>query len=963
MRLKPAIIMLSVFILVIGGLAVFVSLYEAPTTDDVLTFKEEALFPGLDAAKITMIEIVSPGAGQKPLLIERVGQHKWMMTQAARAIASNAKISKILELFTSLKAARGYATKEFANYELARPRYRVTATTAGGETHTVAFGTEVAEIAGDGGPEYVDFYTRELRGGSDEAVPHRYARVGGRAQVLIVKDALCPEIDQPPAAFREPALVFAETADEVIPLRPAHCGSITISVHADGKERTIKLAKAGAMWRVTSPVAARANNRMAAEVLELLCALRADSPDAYVDDAPTDLARYGLDKPKVTLELGTADGAKRHTVRFGAGPEGKEEWRYVQSSSRRPVLLVKVGVLGKALEQEVEFFRSRRVVEFGGRRVGSMTFVYGSGRPTLTVRRRPDDPEKWRLEGAVSGRAGIVAVALLKRVGSLTVASGGFVSEDATELAQYGLDKPRLTVTVKLEGAPAATVRIGDSPKGRPDAVYAKTAAEPSVVLVAGSVVEELSPDPSLLRSAALLEGFDRWGAFELEIARGKTTTKLVRGERLKWRFVSPEGLNVDYAAPSNFIARLAALAIQAWPADKPADYAAFGLDRPRAAVTIKTRPGDRGRLGAASGAEMPVTTFVLHFGTRTKDGRRCYVRLPSESNVYEIDAAILEKIERGALLFREKIVLKFDPRAVTSLRLEGGRAAYAGQKAPGGGWLLTRPVPAPASYAAVKNLLEAVRTLNAVELVAEDDLANPKYGLGKPHRLLGLIVEEERPAPKPKEGAEPPKPEKILTSRTLLVGGPAPGEEPGGRYAAIREDKIVFVLAAEDVKQLEVELMTPTVINILRGNVSRVAVVHRDGSKVEVARDARTWRITSHDKVEPDVAKIEKLVEEAGWIIAEAYVRYDQQELAKYGLAKPRLVVTIGRKGKLPTELRIGDRAVDVPPMPRTPRGGEDETFYHATGGGIPAVFLVTEAKVRALKKHVEDLIKKEPK
>lgn len=958
MRLKPAIIMLGVFILVIGGLALFVSTYTAPTTDELLTLKENVLFPGLVAAKVVKLEILNPGTGTTPVVIERVGSNKWMITRPLRSLASNAKIREVLTHFAGLKAARGYATTEFANYDLAKPRYRVTVTTKGGDTHTVAFGTEVAEIAGDNGPEYVDFYTLELQGGGEQAVPRRYARVGDRPQVLIVQDALCREIDQPPAAFREAAVVFAETTDEIAPVEPTDCESVSISVREDAKVRTLRLTKVDDVWRLVSPIEARANGRRAVELLGLLCGLRADGPAAYVDDTPADLARYGLDKPKVTVEVGL--GGERHTVRFGGSPEGEDGWMYVQSSSRSSVLLVEGGILATSLTQGAEFFRSGRVVEFAGHRVESMSFVYGSGRPSLTVARRPDDAAKWELAGATTGRAGAAAVVLLKMFAALAVEPGGYVSEDASSLAQYGLDKPRITVTTVLSGAPPVTLLIGDSPKDNPSVVYAKVASEPSIVLISGSVVDELSPDSSVLRSRELFEGFDRWGAFELEIVRGKDVTRLVRGENLKWRFVSPEGLGVDYAAPSNFCAQLAALAIAAWPADKPGDDAAFGLAEPRAVLTVKTRSTGAGQLAAVPDSQKPVKTYTLQFGARTQDGRRCYVRLPSEANVYEVDAAILDRVERGPLLFRNKTVLKLDERGVKSIRLEGGRANYAGQKVPGGRWLLTRPLLASANAIAIKNLLEGVRTINAVELVAEGDLANPKYGLTKPHRLLGLIIEEEPPKEKPKEGAEPAEPQKVLVSKTLVVGAPAPGEEKGGRYAAIREDKMVFVLAAEDVKKLDGELIAPTVVNILKGHVTKVSVVHRDGSQVGVARDGHRWTITTHKDVEPDVPKVERFVEEAGWILAEAFVRYDQKELAKYGLENPRLVLTISRKGKLPVTVRIGDAAVELPPMPRSRRGEGKPTYYHATGGGMLAVFLVTEEKVKALEKHVEDLTKK---
>ncbi|MFH1732816.1 MAG: DUF4340 domain-containing protein [Planctomycetota bacterium] len=957
MRLRPALIMLCVFLLVIGGLALLVATYEAPTTEELMTLKQQKLFPGLDPARITKVEIISPGAGPGPVVIVRAGRRKWRMTQPATALASNDKLTRIAGLFAALEAARGYSTKNFADYELEEPRCRVTVTADTGETFTVAFGTDVAEVVAGAGREYVDFYTLEQRGGSDDAIPHRYARVGGRAQVLIVKDTLCREIDVPPAGLREPALAFTETADDIVPVALADVGRVAISVGEEGETRAVSLANVAGRWRVVSPVDARADARKVAEMLELLVALRAAGPAAYVDDAPADLARYGLAEPTVTVELSADDGAGKHTIHFGGGREEKDGLVCARSSSRKSVLLVNGGVLAKGLREDVEFFRDRRVVEFALNQVQSVSFVYASGRPTLTVARRIGDPANWRIDGAVSGRADAAVGPLITRLGALGVEPGGFVSEDPGDLAKFGLDRPQITATVTLKGEAPAKVLIGGSPKDNPKLVYAKSAAEPSIVLVSRSIIDDLTPDPASLLTAVLVEGYDRWAAFELEIKLGEKKIKLVRGERLGWKFVSPEGPAVDYPAPSNFLAEVAALTIKAWPADKPEDYAPFGLDVPRAVLTVRTRQDDPGGAAGMPPDERPVKTFVLHFGAATKDGKRCYVRLAEETNVYEVDAAILDKVLRGALLFREKTVLDFEPHNVKSLRLEGGRADYTAQRAPGGRWLLSRPLLTAANFANVKKLIDGLDGLGAVELVAEGGLEHPKYGLSRPHRLAGLIIEVEPPGAV-KEGAA--KPEKVLVSKTLVVGAPAPGKEKGGRYAAIREDKLAFVMAAEDIEKLDTELVTRTVVNILKGNVATVSVVHRDGSAVEVARRGAGWAITSHKDVEPDVIAVEKLVEQAGWVMAEGYVQYNQENLAKYGLAKPLLTVTVGRKEKLPSELLIGDAAPAPAPKKDGAKKDERKKSCYATGGGIPAVFLVAEEKVNALGKHVEDLIRK---
>ena len=982
MRLRPALIMLGVFIIVIGGLALFVSMYEAPTTDELATLKDRPLFPDVTPAAVRKVEIISPKIGEKPMIIARTGGRKWQMTSPVTALASDRKISRVLQAFVRMKAARGHRTRSFVDYDLDKPKLRVTLTSRTGEVTTVAFGVDV-ELARAGTEAYMDTYTLDQLGGARKTVTHRYVRVGDKNQVLLVKDDVCPLIDVKAASFREPLLVYAETEGDIAPLILFDLAAATITVRGkDGKTRTIALAgKEGAKWRVKRPVEARADSSKVRDALKRTLELEAKDVDAFVEEDPTDLAKYGLDKPSLAVELGVAkergsDEVVTHTIHFGASPKGKSDVIYAQSSARKSVLLVSSAVKS-ALSGNVESFRDKRVIVSGIRHVQSATFAYARGRPKLAVGRRAKDAENWNIIEPVSGRARSSAVAgLISTLTTLKVEPGGFVSEDPGNLAKYGLDKPRIVATLALKGkkAPSAKVLIGRSPKDKPELVYAKNAAEPSIVLVLKSVIDDLSPEVKSLRSDTLLEGYDQWSAYELEIVRGKKRVKLEKEERLSWNFIEPKakGLKADYAAPSDFLSAVADLSIEAWPADKPKDYGKFGLHKPHASLTLKTKQERLDEFGEKQDDRDEQTkTFAVHFGARTKDGKRCYARLPSETNVYEIKADILDKIDKGYLLFRDKLVLDFKEENVKSLRVEGGRTDYAAQKVPGGSWLLTKPMPVLGSPSDIAALLEAISALSAKELICEGDLDNPRYGLkpktGRPYRKVAIIVEKELPKKEQndakkgdKKDGKPKKPDKletILVSRTLLVGALVPGNKEGGRYAVVAEDGIVFVMPGDVIKKLDKELLTTRVMNITRAGTSRASVVHRDGSKVEVARINNEWQIVSHKKVAPDKEKIKKFVEEAGWVSLEKYVAYDKKDLAKYGLDKPLLRVTVKPAGKLASVLRIGNEA-------KGEKVGDDEDkqmkTYYATGGGIPAVFLISEKKVKQLDKHVEDLMKK---
>jgi len=958
--LKPALIMLAVFAVVIGGLTAFVATYKGPGTEDRMNVEPRDLFPELAAADVSRIELTGPKLGRRALVLERTGDLKWHIVEPLRALAAGEKMRRLLEAFVDLRSVDGFTTKDLFHYELDEPRYRMTVSTRDGRSMTVEFGVRVPDVAPAAARERMDPFTLRERGGSGQAIAERYARVGGRNEVLIVPDSICPLIDAPPPSFREAALVFVERENDVKHVAAPQVTEIALSVRADEGIRTVALGKSDGRWRVTSPVNARADAGKVSRLVRGLLELSAADGDAFVADGATDLAPYGLEPWSVEVVLHAkgedAEEPEKHVVRFGAEPEGKPGVVYAQSSARDTVLLVDGSVVKGALRRDATFFRDPRLVTVYPAGVRSFTLAYGDGRPALAVERRSDQDPGWLLKEPVSGRADAAAVgSVIAAVTGLAAVPGGYVAEAPDDLAPYGLDNPLVTASFDLRpprggnGPTAAKFLIGRSPPGDPEVIYAKNAEEPSVLLVPRRTAERLLPEVESLRSKTLLEGFDRWGALEIEIARGEERIHLKRGKGAEWTMVGPAGVEVDYAAPSDFLAAVAELSIRGWPADAPESYVPFGLEEPRASLTIQAREREFGAFGAPP-TEGEARAFVIRFGDRTEKGDRCHVRLPSETNVYEVDAGILERIERGVLEFRHHRVLRFDPATVQAFQVEGGRADYAAQRMPHGGWLLTSPVPVLGNETSIGELLAGLGDLTARRLVTSGGWEDPRYGLtaggNGPFRRVTLRL-----------GGESGPPEAAAVERTLLVGAPAPDGEDGDRYAVVAEDGLVFVLYADAVAALDAELLTAAVTDFPAAAIERIAVTHRDGSRVEAVRKPPTWEIVSHKDVVPNAAAVERLVRAASRIRAEKYVAYNRDGLDAYGLEEPLLTVVLVRQGQLPTELRIGE-ATDVPSEAADAGAPGTRTMHYATGGGIPAVFLIAEEDVKQLDRHVEDLI-----
>jgi hypothetical protein len=973
MRLKPALIMLAVFVLVVGGLAWFVATYEAPE-GTATGAHEPRLLLGVAPDAIRRIDFVSPKAGSPVVLERRDGL--WRMVSPVETLADGQKADALADALARLESAFGFATRSFIEYELDEPKYRVSisaATPEGGTvTRTLTFGTEMAGVARAGGKTYTDFYTLDEVGGSQKTVPHRYVRVDARDEVVLAADVVCPLLDVPAAAFREPRLVYARTPGGVAAIKPDEVAALTIRPH--GRTPVELVAGDRGAWRVTEPVADRASVAKVRGVLERALALRAETPGDFVADRPDDLANYGLEPPVVEIELrtraGEGAGAPMHVVRFGTQPPGDAERVFAWSSTAKRVLRVRNEVVARLLEPP-DRFRDRRLVMLDADEVAMLALAYGGGRKPLQLVRRDDDARRWSIRRPVQGRADTEAAnSLLKRIVGLEAA--GFVDEPG-ELAQYGLGKPELTISLVRKGEtdPDARVLISrHSPPGRAHLLYARAAGDATVTTVLKEVADSFWPEVADLRSRTVWEGFDRWGAIEIAATHDGRTVRLRKRDAGGWAFVEPKGVPVHFTAPADFLATVADLRIADWPADRPDDLKPFGLDPPQAALVVRVRPETLDEYGRRIPTDEEPVTYTLHLGNRTDDGTHAFARVPPEPSVYTVAADLLRRIEKGPLEFRHRLMLAFDPNRVESVRIEGGRAEYAAQQAPrrepgpNTPWLLASPFLGEASRPDLKKLFEQLRTVVAKELIAKDGVDDPAYGLrpkgGRRYRAVSLTYAEL--VRRPRENATGPgdaPPETREVTRTLIIGNPAPGSE-NDRYAVIAEHGTVFVMAGDEVAKLDREYASRRILNLIPATVAEIGVAHRTGNRVAANRTPEGWELTSHPGTDADRRKVDRLAAAASQVRCEGFVRYSVHDLSAarkkaFGLDRPALTVTVRPQGKLAFTLQIGGRAAKLPDWVDAGAG----EVYYATGGGVPAVYLLSEETVKSLSVNVEDVMR----
>ena len=239
---------------------------------------------------------------------------------------------------------------------------------------------------------------------------------------------------------------------------------------------------------------------------------------------------------------------------------------------------------------------------------------------------------EWKLAQPVAARADFSAVeALVSRLTTLQMKS--IAAPQATDFAQYGLDKPAATVTIG-SGSSQATLAIGKS--SGEGAVYARDLSKPVVVTVESALARRaeegagrVSPEGSL-RRPRVQRDTPRTGPERRRRRRSRRSsrrTRTARSRRPGSRSLRPPRTSTRRRS-TNLIA-----AVTQARASSFVDAAPKGaLDKPELTMTIKSNEGKReekvtfGRSGSAtsspSRAGEPGAAKIEASGARRRSSR-----------------------------------------------------------------------------------------------------------------------------------------------------------------------------------------------------------------------------------------------------------------------------------------------------------------------------------------------------
>jgi hypothetical protein len=231
---------------------------------------------------------------------------------------------------------------------------------------------------------------------------------------------------------------------------------------------TIDLQRKGDKWQLTQPFVTDADKM---DVENLLSQIKSTTADSLVDEGPTaDPGKDGLDKPRLTVQVFQKSGESE--IRFG--DENKAGKVYVLRPSDNQVALISK-LTFEGFNKRPADLRDRRLVTIDRDSANFLEIHNASG--VIKLQKQGND---WQLQDPNGGKPTKAKADTVQRlIDSATAPAYKSVQEGKANPAQYGLDKPVLTVRVSNGQRSSQVLEVGKkSPdgnyyaQGAPDAIF-----------------------------------------------------------------------------------------------------------------------------------------------------------------------------------------------------------------------------------------------------------------------------------------------------------------------------------------------------------------------------------------------------------------------------------------------------------------------------------------------------------
>ena len=552
---------------------------------------------------------------------------------------------------------------------------------------------------------------------------------------------------------------------------------------ADTAYQDLKLVKdATGHWQLKNPFQADADNEKVNQMLDDMLNKRVKQTLEI-----TELTKYGLDTPSITLSLWTEQTSPA-VATFSLGKKTINFSVYAKEESEAHIFLIESSALDDLAKSPTDL-RDRSVIKFNPETVSSIQLASmdvdrnsneqsAFDNKTLSCEKRDG---VWFVTHPIQAKADAQEIEdILSELRALRVSTFEADTSDANtpaRLEKTGLDTPRTQIKLTDKNNTYA-LDIGAEilPENEiQGSVYVKSVHQEAIYTVSNDIYELLNKSVFDLRDKRVID-FQRTDTIRIAIhakrKQNTETTVCTKNYDNTWELQAPTGkIKADAKAVDDLLFGVDSLEATAFVDDSAKNLAPYGLASPSFEVAFTQR-----------GEEKPA---VLLIGDYTNDGT-VYVKAERSDQVTRVERVLIDKIALGAAWLRDKQVLNFHIDDAIRLTLRGEETLTCQRL--GTNWRLTAPVKEEANNAEVNAIIYELDDLRADAFVGSNPtLTDSVTGFRTPHIQLTVELRNQK-------------------AYTLQVGNQI--EASGRFYARLQhEPNLIFLLNAELVPKLRTTL------------------------------------------------------------------------------------------------------------------------------------------------------------
>ena len=412
--------------ILLAGLLTTLYFLERGKADEGEDSKKDKLFA---VASEEIQSITLQPTGEEPLKLQQDGEI-WKIVEPREVVADDSAVSSMLGTLSGLNISDTITDTideqpaSLADYGLETPAVTVEFSTKSGSTQTL--------LLGDDAPT-----------GSS-----LYAKATDQSRVVTVASYVKNEFSKSLFDLREKNVLKFDTGT-------------ASRAWLQNKSGKLELAKVKDQWRLTTPVAARADQFAVNDLLRQVADAKMQTVEA--EDGTGEQRRFGLASPEIIFRV--QDSSGEHELHVSAEKLGT----LYSSSSGRPTLFTVEARLATQLAKDYSELRSKDVFDMDTWSVSHLQATTPEGDLVLDK-----EDEQWKGSGSNKAPKSSDVTDLLSKLKALQATA----FPPAATPARYGLDQPVLRIhAVWGEKKLKETAEIGQAG----DKAYARREREPEV--------------------------------------------------------------------------------------------------------------------------------------------------------------------------------------------------------------------------------------------------------------------------------------------------------------------------------------------------------------------------------------------------------------------------------------------------------------------------------------------------